>query len=54
MKRVKIFHDRSRSDLEECINDWLEEGIYEIIDIRFIVSDWGYSVLVLYKYKVQW
>lgn len=54
MKRVKIFHDRSDSNLEEYINDWLEEGIYEIIDIRFTVTNWGYSALVLYRYKTQW
>lgn len=51
MKWVKMFYDRSQSGIEEQINNWLDEKIYEIVDIKFAVDGWGYHVLVLYKYK---
>ena len=51
MKRVKLFTNCSQSGLEELINNWLNEGIYEIVDVKFAVNDRAYYALVIFKYS---
>jgi len=55
--KVKIFDEESEKDLEIAINEFLNNDIYDIIDIRYCVSCsmfseeqiYCFSALVWYK-----
>ena len=55
--KVKIFDESHEKDLETDINEFLEEGPRDIVDIKFSVSNsifsdeqiYCFSALIIYK-----
>jgi len=47
--KVIVISSESASSAQKKINDFMQENNFEIIDIKWSVSDRKYSALIMYK-----
>lgn len=48
--KAKIISANNKEKVEQEIENFLSDGIYEVHDISFSKSTFGYSVLIIYEY----
>ncbi|MEN1970206.1 sporulation protein Cse60 [Lentibacillus sp. N15] len=49
---MKTFSSMSEKGLDKKINDFLSDTPFEIVDVKFSISIFSYSAMVIYKEKI--